>query len=131
MGQANDNATPSPPMRLSTLLLLSSPLRPSLQSLLRALELAGTSDFGFDRLDVVGVESCWEMLDDDSTAHGFVLALRGGERRYLQYVAAYDGEGVDEEVETLPMANERYPSLEGGGIAWDDEVGHLNALLIA
>ena len=69
------------------------------------------------------------MLEDDSTAHGFVLALRDGRRCYLQYIAVYEDDDVTEEVQTLPMDDERYPSFNVGGIDWDDEVGDLNRLL--
>src|ERR1700760_1095948 len=109
MGRANDETIPSPPKRLSTLLLLSNPLSPSLSSLLRGLELTAMEGLGLDRLDVARVESVWQMLEDDSTAHGFVLARRDSRRCYLQYIAVYDGDDTTEEVLTLPMNDERYP----------------------
>lgn len=131
MSRANDYAVPSPPKKLATLRLLSNPLAPNLGSLLRALELAPDFGLGLDRLDVARVEAQWEMLEDGSTAHGFVLALRDGRRCYLQYIAAYEDDEVTEEVETLPMGGERYPSFGGGGVVWDDEVEDLNRLLAA
>jgi hypothetical protein len=71
-----------------------------------------------------------ELLDLDSTSHGFVLSLRTGGRTYLQYVTApgANDEPV-EDVEFLPMGRERYPDLRGGGIWWDDDVHELNLLL--
>ena len=129
MDQGENDTVPSPTRRLATLHLLSRPLSPSLQSLLRALELAPMYGLGFDRIDVARVEAQWEMLEDDSTAHGFVLALRDGRRCYLQYIAAYDQGDVIEDIETLPMCDERYPSLSGGGIVCDDRVGDLNRVL--
>jgi hypothetical protein len=132
MDRANDDANPSPPKRPTALLLSANPLPPSFKSLLRALELAPVSGLGLDRLDVERVESLWEMLEDDSTAHGFVLTRRDGRRCYLQYIAAYDEDDVTEDVLTLPMSDERYPRFnDNGGIVWDDEVDDLNRLLAA
>lgn len=132
MDRANDDANPSQPKRLTTLLLLANPLPPSFRSLLRALDLAPIYGLGLDRLDVERVEALWEMLEDDSTAHGFVLARRDGQRCYLQYIAAHDGDEVTEDVLTLPMNEERYPRFNNnGGIVWDDEVNDLNRLLAA
>jgi hypothetical protein len=133
MSQANDDAVPVPPLSLSTLRMLWSPIGPRLHSLLRGLDLALLYDQGFGPLDVACVESSWEMLEDDSTAHGFVLTLRDGRRRYLQYIAVYRDDGdVDEEIQTLPMADERYPRFNNsGGIVWDDDVEDLTRLLAA
>lgn len=132
MGRANDDANHSPLGRPAPLRLLSDALPPSLWSLLRALELAPLHDLGLDRLDVERVESLWETLEDDSTAHGFVLARRDGRRCYLQYVAAHDEDGVTEDVLTLPMSDERYPRFNSdSSVVWDDEVGELNRLLAA
>lgn len=58
-----------------------------------------------------------------------MLALRDGRRCYLQYIAVYENDGVTEDVQRLPMTDERYPSFNFGGIDWDDEVGNLNRLL--
>lgn len=132
MDPANDDANPSKPKRLSTLLLLANPLPPSFRSLLRALHLAPVHGLGLDRLDVERVEALWEMLEDDSTAHGFVLARRDGRRCYLQYIAAYDEDDVTEDVLALPMGDELYPRFNSNdGIVWDDEVEDLNRLLSA
>jgi hypothetical protein len=131
MDQADDNAAPSPPMKLAALRLLWNPLSPSLRSLLRALDLAPIYGLGLGRLDVARVEASWEMLEDDSTAHGFVLTLRDGRRCYLQYIAAYQGDDVDEEVQTLPMEDERYPRFNSaGGIVWDDDTEDLTRLFV-
>jgi hypothetical protein len=132
MDRANDDANPSPPERLATRLFLANPLPPRLTSLLRALELAPIHGLGVDRLDVERVEALWEMLEVDSTAHGFVLARRDGRRCYLQYIAAYDEDDVTEDVLTLPMGGERYPRFNSsGGVVWDDEVEDLNRLLLS
>jgi len=110
--------------------MLLDPVGPRLRSLLRGLDLASIMGLGFGSLDLARVEASWEMLDDESTAHGFVLLLRDGRRRYLQYIAAYQGDDTEEDVLTLPMADERYPRFNsGGGIAWEDDVDELNRLL--
>ena len=72
----------------------------------------------------------WELLDLDSTSHGFVLALHDGRRCYLQYVMAPDGDDdISEDVALLPMKDERYPQLKGGELSWADDVERLNELL--
>ena len=125
MDRIDDDAVPPPPLSLGAARLALNPLPLSLTSLLRALKLASLEGWGFGAIDVARVEASWELLDDSSTAHGFVLALRDGTRRYLQYVSTYDGEGGDEDVQTLLMGDERYPPLEGG-IDWNDDVGDLS-----
>ena len=65
------------------------------------------------------------MLDASSTSRGFVLALTGGRRAYLQYVSDQEAE----EVEILPMGDERFPALESGGFEWTDHFGGLNRFL--
>ena len=120
---------PSPATSRPAVRLAINLFPPRLRSLLRALELAAADGWGYGAPDVGRVEAYWELLDDDSIAHGFVLALRDGRRLYLQYVAAYEGDDVEEDVQTLPMRDERYPPIEGGGIAWDDGAGDLTALL--
>ncbi len=125
----SDDTVPSPPKSWAALRLMTNALPWRLRSLLRARELAATEGWGFVAPDVARVESYWELLEDDSVAHGFVLALRDGRRLYLQYIAAYEGNDVDEDVQTLPMHEERYPLLEGGDMVWDDDVEDLTRLL--
>ena len=55
----------------------------------------------------------------------FVLALTGGRRAYLQYVSDEEAE----EVEILPMGDERFPALGSGGFEWTDAVGDVNRFL--
>lgn len=103
---------------------------PALTSLHCALDISTAHNWRLDLADIDRVESMWELLDLDSTAHGFVLALRTGRRCYLQYVMAPgDNDEPVEDVEFLPMDNERYPDLRGGGIWWNDDVHELNSLL--
>jgi hypothetical protein len=125
----SDDRVPAPPMSGAVWRLTRKVLPQRLGSLLRALELAPIEGWGFGAPDVARVEAYWELLEDDSTAHGFVLALRDGRRLYLQYIVAYEGDNVDEDVQTLPMHDERYPAIEGGGIVWDDDVEDLTKLL--
>ncbi len=104
---------------------------PILQGFLRAVELAAEDDRGFALMDVRHVEATWEIVDGDASAYGFVLALHDGHnsrRLYLQYVCVFS-EDESEELEILPMQDERYPQLEGGGIIWNDEVADLNRFL--
>jgi hypothetical protein len=103
---------------------------PALISLHRALHLSTAHNWRLDLQDIDRVESMWELLDLDSTSHGFVLSLRTGGRTYLQYVMAPgDNDEPVEKVEFLTMDRERYPDLQGGGIWWDDDVHDLNLLL--
>jgi hypothetical protein len=126
---ANDDSVPSPPTSWAVIRLTCNILPPRLRSLLRALELADVEGWGFGPADVARVEAYWEMLEDDSTAHGFVLTLREGRRLYLQYIAGYEGDDADEDVQTLPMDGERYPPIEGGSIGWNDDAEDLTRLL--
>jgi hypothetical protein len=127
---ASDDSVPLPPTTWAALLLTTNALPARLRSLLRALKLAVIEGWGFGPLDVARVEAYWEMLEDDSIAHGFVLTLREGRRLYLQYIAAYEGDDVDEDVQTLQMDKERYPPIEGGGIVWEDDAEDLTRLLV-
>lgn len=132
MGRNDETAFPSQPTRLSPRLWQADPVEARLRSLQRALDLAAVYQLGFGALDVLKVEARWEMRADDAVALGFVLRLRDGTRRYLQYVAAFESDGhADEEVETLPMTDERYPPIVGGGIVWHDDVGDLSRRLAA
>lgn len=102
----------------------------------RALELTPGKADGFHREDVQGVESAWEIVDGDWISCGYVVALRSGRRVYLRYDFGEHLRGDDsielvEKVELLPMGAERYPHPPGLGIAWDDDVGHINEHLSA
>jgi hypothetical protein len=96
---------------------------PAHLALLRALKLASDGQNDFIRDDVKRVEAMWEMGDASAQARGFVLALNGGRRVYLQYVRAELEGDVQEDLQILPMAKERYPQLSGGGIIWNDQIG--------
>lgn len=100
-----------------------------LSALLGAVESASEEQCGFDLIDIERVEVFWQMIEDCSTAHGFVLTLRDGSRVYLQLITAFDDEKPVEEVEVLPMGAERYPDFRGGGIVWINEVNELNCFL--
>lgn len=109
--------------------LVFSPLSPALRALLSATELTPDMERGFALMDVGGVESFWEIIDTDSTAHGFVLRLRTGRRVYLQYILDQSRPEPADEVQILPMRRERYPHLRGGSIDWNDDADALNGFL--
>jgi hypothetical protein len=100
-------------------------MTPPLQSLIRAVELGAEERWELALIDIERVEAMWQMLDVVSISHGFVLALTGGRRAYLQYVSDEEAE----EVEILPMGDERFPALESGRFEWTDHVGDLNRFL--
>jgi hypothetical protein len=105
-------------------------LPPVLVSLLRALDLAADEGWGFGAIDVERIAATWEMLDDSSTAHGFVLSLWDGRRVYLQYVATYADDEMDEEAEIIELGDKLYPFPNGeGGVVWNEDVRELNSLL--
>ena len=125
---SNDDSVPASlapalPMRLL------SPLPPALLALLDAVTHASKAGYGFDLVNVASVEAFWQMLDEVADAHGFVLSLRDGQRLYLQLVSARDDDEPIDDLEMLPMDDERYPQIDGGGIAWSDDVGEINRLL--
>src|SRR5690349_20558134 len=108
MSQADENDFASSVARWTRATSISLAfMTPPLQSLIRAIELAAEERWELALVDIERVEAMWEMLDAFSTAHGFVLALTGGRRAYLQYVSDEDAE----EVEILPMGDERFPVL--------------------
>lgn len=100
-------------------------MTPALQALIRAIELGAEERWEVALVDVERVEAMWEMIDAFSASHGFVLKLTNGRRAYLQYVSDEEAE----EVEILPMGDERFPFLQGGGFEWTDHVGTLNRFL--
>jgi hypothetical protein len=123
------NKKPEPMGRSRPPLQLWSVIPTELAALMDAVESAAEEGSGFDLIDIERVEAFWQMIESCSTAHGFVLALRGGSRVYLQLVSASDDEEPIEEVEVLPMTGARYPDLKGGGIVWSDETEVLNRFL--
>lgn len=131
MTKPTDRPDLSPPTsRAAWRVMAMASIPPALMSLHRAVEISGAHNWRLDLEDIERIEAIWELLDLDSTSHGFVLSLRSGGRCYLQYVMAPDNDGEPvEDVEFLPMENERYPDLRGGGIQWHHEVHELNLLL--
>jgi hypothetical protein len=127
MSQADDNANAAfswAKWQRSASISLAF-MTPPLRSLLRAVEFCCEEHWNLELLDIERVEARWEMIDPFSESHGFVLALTWGRRAYLQYIS--DDEAED--VQILPMADERYPALKGGGIKWTADVGDLNRFL--
>jgi hypothetical protein len=130
MEQLKSDPALSPEARWKVTRLGLDAVPPAHVSLMRGLDMAEDDGRGFGLLDVERAEAVWELLEGDSTAHGFVLVLRGGRRVYLQYVASYSDGEMDEEITTLSMGgDERYPPIQGGGIVWTDAVDRLNGLL--
>jgi hypothetical protein len=131
MTKPKDTADLTPPISAAvSRVVLKALVPPALTSLHRALFLSTAYHWKLDLEDVERVESMWELLDLDSTSHGFVLALHDGRRFYLQYVMAPGGDDdVSEDVTLLPMKDERYPQLKGGELPWEDDVERLNELL--
>lgn len=123
------NKKPEPMGQGRPPLQLWSVIPTELAALMDAVESAAEEGSGFDLLEIERVEAFWQMLEAFSTAHGFVLSLRGGSRVYLQLVTASDDEKPIEEIEVLPMAEERYPDLKGGGIVWINEAREINRFL--
>jgi hypothetical protein len=126
MSQPDDarNTGPLAKLRRASSISLAF-ITPPLRSLIRAVELGAEERWELALVDIERVEAMWEMLDARSTSHGFVLALTGGRRAYLQYISDEESE----DVEIMPMGDERFPSLQGGGFEWSDDVGVLNRFL--
>ena len=104
-------------------------LSPARLALMHILNLSRECEWGFNRSDIARVESTWEWLDADVTAHGFVFALGDGRRVYIHRVASFPEDGGDGDFCVLPMADERYPILNGGDFKWTDNVADLNSFL--
>src|SRR6476620_1982444 len=54
-----------------------------LRQFLAAAEAAADDENGFDLDEVLAVEEAWEQDDDGEVRHGFIVALRSGDRLYL------------------------------------------------
>ena len=89
-------------------------------SFLRACALAPTVDASFDPSDVTLIESAWQILDMAVSSFGWVVAMTGGRRLYLEYTLDDTKQGAPEELEVIPLAaGEPYPTLEdGAGVYW-------------
>ena len=107
-----------------------SQLKPPIHyGFLRAIELAPAELNGFHYSDIERVEACWEIVDVELDVFGFVIVLTYGRRTYLQYICDRLESETKEELQILPMGDELYPQLKGGGVVWSREVKYLNNLL--
>jgi hypothetical protein len=91
-----------------------------LQHFLEAAEAAVDDENGFDLDDVLAVEEAWELEDDESVAHGYIVALRSGDRLYVEYRTVPDDED-EAELTILPLdADTERPDLEhlGRSVKW-------------
>jgi hypothetical protein len=70
-----------------------------LQNFLAAAEAASDDENGFDLDDVLAVEEAWELDDGEVVMHGFIVALRNGDRVYLEYKT----EDEEEEFSIVPL----------------------------
>jgi hypothetical protein len=88
-----------------------------LQHFLNAVLLAAEMEGGFGLGDVARVEEAWEIADAVIVSHGYVVALAGGQRVYLEYTMDDSAGETDEEIaiEPLPPGMERPDLSEGGG----------------
>lgn len=60
-----------------------------LRSLARVCELGIEEGWDCRFSDIGRVETLWELIDDEATAHGFVVMLHDGRRVYLEYSSYY------------------------------------------
>lgn len=108
--------------------------RASLLYFFRALEITPIKANGFGRGEIERVEAAWEAIHGDWISCGYIVALRSGRRAYLQYdfgehLREDDSVELVEQVDVLPIAAERAPRLQGGGIKWTNDVQHINEYL--
>ena len=91
-----------------------------LQQFLEAAEAAVDDENGFDLDDVLAVEEAWELEDDESVMHGYIVALRSGDRLYVEY-RTVPGDDDEAELTIMPLESgmER-PDLEdlGQSVKW-------------
>ena len=99
---------------------------------LRALELAEESpEYGFQPTEIDKIESGWFTFDADYLICGFVFAMGGGRRLYVEY-SRDDLKILAEEAMTVePLKKgERYgKNTSAGPWGWHDQVEHINAAL--
>jgi hypothetical protein len=109
----------------------SEPL--DLQQFLEAAEAAVDDENGFDLDDVLAIEEAWELEDDESVAHGYIVALRSGDRLYVEYRTVPDDDD-EAELTIVPLdAEMERPDLEhlGQSVKWytpDHITTHLYTL---
>ena len=104
-----------------------------LTQFLAAAEAMVDDENGFDLDEVLAVEEAWEQEDDEFVMHGYIVALRNGDRLYVEYQTAVDDE-EEAELTVIPLEEGMdRPELgeDREGIAWykpDHITTHLYTL---
>ena len=97
---------------------------------MRALALAVAQ--GLTPHDIQSVEARWSFAHDDLLAAGFILALPGRKRAYLEYSRDEARQELVEHVRFEPLAADTLyprPSPSLPPACWSTRVGHLNLRL--
>ena len=110
--------------------MAASPAVSDIHLFMRALALAVTQ--GLEPHDIESVEARWSVAHDDLLAAGFILALPGRKRVYLEYSRDEACEELAEHVRLEPLAADTLyprPSPHLPSPRWSTRVGHLNLRL--
>jgi len=90
-----------------------------LSAFLRALDLTRESEVPVDADDIAVVETAWTIPDTVVSSHGWVIALKGGRRLYLEYTLD-DITSAAEELALIDLRPDQvYPTLDDDtGVFW-------------
>ena len=91
-----------------------------LTAFLRALELAGETGLPLRAEDISLVESAWSIPDTVVSSHGWVVALKDGQRFHLELTEDDSPAAGREELKLTEMRpHETYPELDDDrGVFW-------------
>jgi len=100
-----------------------------LTAFIHALELSAEGGY-LDADDIALVESAWQIPDAVVSSYGWVLALKGDRRLYLEYTIDDTAPGMPEELDLIELRpDQTYPALKhDGGVYWY-QPDHINAHL--
>jgi hypothetical protein len=96
---------------------------------LRAFYLSSEAGY-IDADDIALVEPAWEISDTLVSSYGWVIALKRGQRLYVEYTLDDSAPGLPEELEVVELADaETYPALETETGVTCYRPNHINAHL--
>jgi hypothetical protein len=91
-----------------------------------AVNAAETASDGFGLADIAAVASAWETVDGGVRSFGWIVDLRRGGRRYLEYKV--DAEGAPHAVAVTPLAVDGPPPAACTTARWFEPSGVNHAL---
>jgi hypothetical protein len=93
-----------------------------------AVSAAETASDGFGLADIAAVASAWETVDGSVRSFGWIVDLRRGGRRYLEYKVDADAGGAAHDVAVTPLAADGPLPMACISARWFDPSGVNSAL---